>query len=388
MSIKKIKYEDVLTRRQDGRWQKVALGKCLIDKDPERLMKRVEDVLNPPSPEAPLFSDAADAWLEAHSFEGISYKTIQGYSAPLKRLKAVFGQKPLTDISPAEIKAFINGLAKKGYKRTTVQRPLDVMRMIFDYSITTPGSCVTTNPCTSVGLPSGLKQERRDLAASEDIDKVRAGVHLPFGLFAYLLLYTGFRKGEALALTRQDFDLKAGTISVSKSVSWQTNKPVIKQPKTAAGIRTVVLLDPLRAELPKKWRGYLFSGDGGKTPLSSIEFRHRWEAYCRAAGLADSTVVERKVVCKNGLKHQDGKEIVKTYRRTVWHYNFVPHQLRHEFATMCFDAEIPAIDAQEMLGHAKVETTEAIYTHIRESRRIKSGQKLNDYVKIVSGNQQ
>jgi len=299
-------------------------------------------------------------------------------------LISAFGDRQITDIAPSEIKAFVNGLAKKRYKKTTIQRPLDVMRMIYDYAITTPDSCVTANPCTSVNMPSGIKQERRELADPEDIDKVRAGAHLPFGLFAYLLLYTGVRKGEALALTDDDFDFDAGKISVSKSVSWQTNKPVIKQPKTAAGIRSIILLDPLRAELPETWSGYLFSSDGGKTPLTSIEYRHRWQAYCRAAGLATCEVVERKVSAKTGLKYQNGKTIVKTYKRTVWHYNFVPHQLRHEFATLCYDAEIPTIDTKEMLGHAKIETTETIYTHIRESRRIKSGKKLNDYVNSMA----
>ena len=54
-----------------------------------------------------------------------------------------------------------------------------------------------------------------------------------------------------------------------------------------------------------------------------------------------------------------------------------PHQLRHAYATILFDAGIDDKDAQELLGHANISTTRDIYTHISKSRFEKTAQKLN-----------
>lgn len=57
-----------------------------------------------------------------------------------------------------------------------------------------------------------------------------------------------------------------------------------------------------------------------------------------------------------------------------------PHQLRHTFATICFDADLSAKDAAQLLGHSKVELTMDVYTHIRQSRAQRTAEQLNAFV--------
>lgn len=310
---------------------------------------------------------AVEEWEKVKEKE-VTYKTIEGYKAPIKRINDAFGDQQLADLEPAQIQAFIKGIAAKGYKRGTVQRPLDVLRMVYDYYITKPGSGIKYNPCTAVRLPSGLEQEARDLASREDVEIVKNSLHLPFGLFPYFIMYSGLRDGEVLAIRYED--ISDNKIRVTKSVSWQTNKPVIKKPKTEKGIRDVPLLSPLKAALPKQWSGYLFSADGGKTPLTHTQFRNRWNGYCRASGLADCVIEEQE---SKGLNK-------RIYYKKNWKNRIVPYQLRHEFATLCFDAELDPKDVQELMGHANEETARRIYTHIQESRRAKTVEKLEKYV--------
>ena len=355
-------------QRKDGRWEDTVIinGKRkhfygLTKSEVKRKIAAYAEVVQ----RGPALADALDSWLE-YKEDKVSPKTYEGYKAPVSRIKAALGSQYCRELSPSQVQAFVNGVAAQGFKRTSVQRPLDILRMLFDWLITTD-SGVVVNPCVAIRLPSGLKQQRRDLMSREDVDRVKAGVSLPFGLFAFLLMYTGLRKGEALALT--DADFSADSISVSKSLSWINNRPTIKQPKTAAGVRSVPVLSPLRAVLPK-WKGYLFSADGGKTPLTETEFRHRWEGYCKAAGLCDVQVIEHK---SSGQNNRD-------YVREEYTPRIVPHQLRHEFATLCLDAGLDAADTQEIMGHASISTTQATYQHITESRRIKSTSKLEQYL--------
>ncbi|MBD9113285.1 MAG: hypothetical protein EGQ06_01630 [Ruminococcaceae bacterium] len=57
-----------------------------------------------------------------------------------------------------------------------------------------------------------------------------------------------------------------------------------------------------------------------------------------------------------------------------------PAQLRHAFATICFDTDLSAKDAAQLLGHSKVELTMDVYTHIRQSRAQRTAEQLNAFV--------
>lgn len=274
----------------------------------------------------------------------VSYKTYEGYKAPIKRITEEFGDYPVEEITPAMIQAFINNLAAQDYNISTVSRHKVILNMFYDWYITQGKTGMNYNPCSSVRIPSSLTYTPREMASREDIAKVKAGLHLPFGLFAYALLYSGLRPGELLGITSAD--VRNGVITVNKSVSFHGNTPTIKSPKTKSGVRSVILLPPLADALPK-FKGYLFSSDGGKSPLTQTEYRHRWKAYKKTAELSDS---------------------------------FSPYLLRHEFASICHDAGLSAKDTQVLMGHADVQTTLGIYTHIESSRAQKSYEKLEQYV--------
>lgn len=274
----------------------------------------------------------------------VSYKTFEGYQAPLKRILDEFGNDPVEEITPGMIQAFINELAGQGFGISAVSRHKVILNMFFDWYITQDKSGLKYNPCSSVRVPSSLTYSPRDMASRSDIEKVKASLGIPFGLYAYALLYTGLRPGELLALT--DKDVRNGQIFVNKSLSYHGNTPHINPPKTKSGIRSVAVLKPLADALPK-FKGYLFSPDNGKSPLTQTEYRHRWRAYKKAAGLSE---------------------------------DFSPYLLRHEFASICHDAGLSAKDTQALMGHADIQTTLGIYTHIEKSRQNRSVDKLNQFV--------
>lgn len=357
-------------RKSDGRWaESIPLGngksKVLYGKTKAELKKKII-AYQGEQETGPTITEALEVWQKSKE-NSVSYKTLEGYAAPINRINSYIGDCLLKEVTPAQIQAMVRDIASQGYKRTTVQRPLDILRMMFDYYITLPDAPVSANPCTAVRLPSGLKQERRDLISREDAERVKNGLSADFGLFAYFLMYSGLRKGEALALRWED--IHDGIINVNKSVSWQPNKPVIKSPKTDAGIRTVPLLSALEEALPKSKQGYIFSADGGKSPLTQIQFRHRWEAYCKEVGLSD-TIVKEHINPNN--KHK--------YVSTTYVPRITPHQLRHEFVTLCFDAGLDEQDTQVIVGHASASTTREVYNHIKDSRKILNRDKLDSYI--------
>lgn len=301
------------------------------------------------------FKESADAWEAAHSGV-IEMKTMQSYRPHVERAVNRFGDQYVKDITPDEVQAYVDYLAGKRYARDTVRRALNVVKMIINYEITTPGSVVRINPCMAVKLQKGLKKTRREPPTAEQLIKVTPDS--TFGLFAYFLQFTGLRRGELLALRWEDIDRENKIIHVHTGVSYASNQPKLKTTKTEAGVRDVALLDILADVLPNRKRGYVFGDD---KPLSATQFRKGWISWCRSVGLAEAEVTTHKG--KNG----------HTYTNTKWKPLVTPHQFRHEYASMLEEAKISEFAAKNQLGHSSIMVTKDIYTHIRER---KAGQNV------------
>lgn len=328
-----------MTRRPDGRFQEsITINgkrKFFYGKTKAEVLSKIRAYQEKQELGATV-SEIADKWEDEHS-ANVAYKTAESYKAPIRRIVDAFGESPIKEITSNQIQIFINQIARAGFARRTVQLHLDVLRMIFDYAIL--HGDLTNNPCAVVSLPRNLKATKRELPTDNDIKLVIENVNHPFGLFPFLLLYTGLRRGEALALTYED--IKNGMITVNKSLSFNVNKPVIKETKTVAGTRTVILPDAVKKYIGRG-KGYIFNNNG--EPLTQIAFRRRWERY----------VADTGITC-------------------------TPHQLRHAYATFLYDAGVDEKAAQELLGHSSIVVTRDIYTHIKQSRRAETAAKLNDF---------
>lgn len=348
--MKKPKYAEMFTLRKDGLfmgyWHELdrsgaPTGKrhAIYDRDPERLFLKIQEKESA-APPVLSFDAAAEAWFDRHSSR-VGAKTAETYEAPLRRIRDRFSGESVEEVSAAEVQAFLADLGKRGYSRRSVQMHRDVLNMIFNDAIVS--GALRFNPCAAVSMPRNLPVKKRELPSDFALEAVKAGAELPFGLFALFCLYAGLRRGEVLALRWEDLDLDGRLIYVSRAVEFIGNEAHFKAPKSAAGLRTVPLLDPLAAALPPAGSGLIFPREDGG-PLSKTQFRKRWDRYCQALG-----------------------------------FQITAHQLRHGFATLLFEAGVSDKDAQELLGHSSIAVTRDVYTHIRASRRQETSDRINAF---------
>lgn len=361
-------------QRKDGIWvEKIPVpGKSpkVFTGKTQRIVKQKISVWKAEGEKGQSFEAAADAWDGWHA-EQVSYNAHEVYKPMLVRAKEHFAGRAIKDITPDEVQAFINAIAARRYAKSSVQKHLNMMRMIFDYTITQPGNGITYNPCGSVRIPAGLTVTRREPPTDEQLELVEPGEDKTMHLFAYFLLYTGMRRGELLGLRWEDIDRENKLIHVRRNVYYVGNNPHTKDPKTEAGKRSIVLLDVLAAALPNGGKGYVF---GGEKPLTKSAFRKGWLRLCREFGLV--TVEERKHYAE-GNKHEYVQHI---YKPTV-----TPHQFRHAYASMLDDAGIDEMGAKTLMGHASISVTKDIYTHIRERKKARVGAALNEYLNKQNG---
>ena len=285
------------------------------------------------------FEEIAEQWRNEYS-KDVEYYSYVKSKAAYNSAKDYFGDMYIKDITPQDISRYYAFLGAKGYAKKTVNNYKAIVSNVFKYAIENGHS--DNNPTTLVSVPKKLKQTKRTLPTDEEIKLVKASVNCEFGVLAFFLMYTGCRKGEALALQFKDIDYANKKIKITKSVYYESDKPKIKQPKTENGIREIPLLDALIPILPKgKPNDYVFSPDGTK-PYGQSTFNRHWDKYQEQSG----------VTC-------------------------TPHQLRHAYATMLYEAGIDEKLAQEIMGHADIATTRNIYTHIRTSRLDNAADLLN-----------
>lgn len=276
----------------------------------------------------PTFEEVAEDW-EEHHFPTLVWNTQKQYKPALKRAVAEFGKDYITDITPSDISSYIHGFAIGDRSDKVVRTQLMVISLVFKHAINSLGVNIS-NPARDICIPKRLKKTKVTSPSSEDIKAIKSNLSVPFGMFPYMALYTGLRKGELLALTWKDINLKKRTITVNKSLYYEYNKPFIKEPKTAKGVRTVPILDTLLPHL-KKGKGLVFPNDHG-TYITAKEYETLWRNYQKATGV--------KCTC---------------------------HQLRHCYATMLFEHNVNEKTAQALLGHAQLSTTMDVYTDIRNS---------------------
>ena len=304
------------------------------------------------------FPVIADEWEREHE-RGVTEATRRVYSVAVRRLKAAFPGL-VSDVRPLDVKRYISDFERQGRAANSVQIELAVCKMIFAHAVLRGD--IDVSPAAEVKKSRGLPAKKREALTEEQEALVKAAGSAQKGrwwLFGYLLLYTGMRRGEALALSYSDIDRKAGVIHVTKKLSYAMGQfPVLEDHlKSANGRRDIPLLPPLADALPKTRVGLIFPGkDGGF--MRASEITTNWRNYCRDVGL-------------NELQYNDDGEPVETFPIT-------PHCFRHSFATICYEAGLDPRQAAQILGDTP-EVLEGVYTHLRDGRRRTAAEKLLEH---------
>jgi len=344
---------------------------AVYDRDPEKLHKKIQ---TKEAPKAPTFADIAELW---HDKVWDTYRegTRACYASMYQRALDKQRGRNAADVTASDISENLQQLADQKMSARSIKALRTIYRQIYQNAIIDDcyGNYININPALNVPLPRNAKAAiKREAPEDEIIGRIRENAGSAyFGMFAMVLTSTGFRRGEALALQWADVDFKAKTISCTKQVIFR-NTAFIGDVKTKAGIRTVPILPDLANVLKRpadaKDKDYIFKSENG-TFLSQATFERHWNHYCKDMGFITCVFEEERE------STQGHKYIYRKYKNAL-----TPHVLRHGYATMLYDAGVDPYTAQKLLGHADIQTTLAIYTHLSQRKKDESLTKLNAYV--------
>lgn len=303
------------------------------------------------------FPAVADEWYQQREAE-LAYSSYRVYGFAVERVKKHFTGR-IGEIKPLDVKRYITEFERKGYARETVRIELSTLKQIFSYAVL--AGDIDVNPAAEVNHGRNLPRKRRGALTEEQealVESCRTGKWWLLGL---MLLYTGCRRGELLALNWQDIDRENGWIHVTKKLNYAFgNTPHLEHDlKSENGRRDIPLLAPLAEALPTDRRIGLVFGDEDGNYLTASKLGRVWLEYCHDAGLTEWQY--------------------DTHNRPVELPAITPHCFRHSFATICFEAGIDPKTTASYVGDTE-QVVQTVYEELRNARRESGTDKLNAYL--------
>ena len=265
---------------------------------------------------------------------------------------------PMVRLNEDIVEEFLQKEVDAGLSASTISKELVILRATFDAAVKRKVILTSDNFMLYVKKPKSKKEVEkvRALTLEEQKELIQKLVeqNVPYKEVMMLILYTGLRPGEALALNVEDIKLKEKKLYVTKTLSYdQYHKVYIEnKTKTKAGTRMVTLtptaIDLLESVMDGRKSGLLFNDNGNLIPTNKVRY------------YLEKTLVYYRILDLN----IQGKVDL--------------HSLRHTYATRCFEAGINASIVQTQLGHRNITTTLDTYTSIFDRPILEGLEKLED----------
>jgi integrase len=312
-----------------------------------------------------LFQDIYQEWYEAQERVLKPSTMLQKRTKFNKWILPHFGKLPIGKINKKKCQEFIDYTAKHiaTFKDLVIQA-----KLIFDYAI--KNDYIASTPFKNTIIPVKVvvdDEEDKDFDGFWERDEVNAFLKLvkeggtlkEYAIYR-TLLYSGLRKGELAALTEKDLDDVRGEISVTKTLYYEKGEHTLLKPKTENGRRRVdvdqetfnVLTQLIRENKKRRWaeeiqvkENFIFVRDDFR-PMRVAYINERLVALCKKFNIREIKV----------------------------------HGLRHTHASMLFAAGEKMKKVQMRLGHARLETTMNIYTHITKEETGQTPNLLLEYM--------
>ncbi|PXV88373.1 site-specific recombinase XerD [Lachnotalea glycerini] len=293
----------------------------------------------------------AKDWIVAYK-NNVATSTYMNYENIIRNHLNAINDIRLMDLRKIDVQMLINS---KSHSSETQRMIKITMNQMLEDAI--DDGLVYKNVCRSIKVSKQNESQKRALTDKEKEAIKKCEFTDKEQAFIDILLYTGMRRSEVLALSRKDIDYSNRCISVNKSLSWAGGSH-IKDPKTIKSNRQVNMPINLSHSLERYINTidtlYLFTGQN-RTIMSSATFKRFWndifnKINCAMGGTPK--IIYQNKVTQHGIQVTD----------------LTPHIFRHNYATMLYHGGVDVKEAQRLLGHSSIKVTLEIYTHLMENK--------------------
>ncbi len=287
------------------------------------------------------------------------------------------GDKQIQAVSAMDLQVIANNL--KGYGKTIIGDISSILTSTFSHAYA--NGAIDRDPSVGLVFPKPAPpDEKRALTDAETRAVLDLCTTYKYGLLVLMYYYLGLRRGEGLGGMGEDIDRRRAEYHVERDIDFIVNG--VGGLKSEAARRILPIPNELMEifnRIPILRGTYIVQAPkGGFLPKSTYD--RMWDEF-RVELLKGCPSIEAKEIGSYRRANQDAENrLAKREKRKpeivppVYGSILTAHYLRHNYASILYDAGVDVLTAQKLLGHADPVTTLRIYTHLKESRERISGE--------------
>lgn len=298
------------------------------------------------SAETQLFYEYFEEWINLYKVDAVRPVTLDKYKMSLRWVRRIDPTLKLSDLSKRSYQELLNEYAMNHEHQTTLDFHHQVKSAILD---ALDEGLIKFNPTRKVVIKGKVPRTKKVKFLNEyDTQKLVRQLNLEpvlnWDWFLLLIIKTGLRFSEALALTPNDFDFNKQLLNINKTWNYKSRLGGFQKTKNESSIRKVRLdwqlamqFSQLINDLPKDRP--IFVND---KRIFNSTVNMRLKKLCESANVPIISI----------------------------------HGLRHTHASLLLFANVSIATVAQRLGHSSMTTTQETYLHIIRELEAKDGEKI------------
>ena len=307
--------------------------------------------------------------VKLHQVKATSYDAIE--STVNNQINPYIGYLQISEITPRDIQLHINLLTEKGYTYSVIKKAYNAINASLRFAANR--DYIRKNPCIDIQLPVNIKRDKSDIEffTEEEIDTIikaalyryKTGRYMYKHGYAFvILLNTGMRIGELLALKWKNVDLENKYIYVE-----ETRHQAIDRSKGEENKKYTIIDTSPKTKSSNRYIPINEATEQALMYFKNLGYDNPYVMATNDKGILRYRNLQRAL--ENIL------EVNKIDHGSL-------HTFRHTFATILFKQGVDVKVISELLGHSDISVTYDIYTHVIESQKKKAVDVLNVLPKL------
>ena len=341
-------------------------GKTIVREKLNKFIEELNVINNGRGGASPLLKDIIEEWLQDEKLYIKPTTFMRKKSTVENHIMPAFGDMPIETITHVDIQNLINDMSKSGQSYSSVKKVYEALNACIRFY--RHKQQIYFNPCENIRIPTHNKKDPSDIEFFDErqIGMIEEEIRRTYktdkkvyrmGESVIIILYTGIRIGELLALEWTDIDFINNTISITKDAALVANEEgkydmvIQKTPKTKKSNRVIPMTDKAKEAFLqiKQITGncqYVMTTSNGSI-IRPYNLDKMFAKVLRNTGIID-----------------EGE-------------SYGVHTLRHTFASLLFKNGIETKIISELLGHSSVKVTEDIYIHLIQQQKTSAIQTID-----------
>ncbi|MGY0837241.1 site-specific integrase [Aerococcus urinaeequi] len=280
-----------------------------------------------------LLSEYFLEWIELYKVGAIRPITLSKYYNSQKHLEHLAPNLKIADLTRKSYQSLLNDFALTHEKQTTMDFHHQIKSAIFDAM---DEGLLTINPTRKVVI-KGIKPRNKRLRYLNQFEvqalirQMDLSEDINWDWFILLIIKTGLRFSEALALTPKDFDFTTQKLTISKTWDYKSSKGSFQETKNTSSKRKIQL---------------------------------DWQTAMQFSQLTRNMDDETLIFVKKRVYNSTVNNRLQTLCQNANIPKISIHGLRHTHASLLLFAGVSIATVARRLGHSSMSTTQETYLHI------------------------